>query len=108
MVFRHNTHHQLVHHLFADDSASGSMSEVHVVEMANKRRGVLLRQLYQKGSVRNARSRWFRNCVTLLPEPFQIPAERLRSLQTSIPELGIWKHVSNVGISKHAPHRGKE
>lgn len=27
--------------------------------------------------------------MTLLPEPFQIPAERLRSLQTSIPELGI-------------------
>jgi hypothetical protein len=54
----------------------------------------------------------------LLPEPFQIPAERLRSLQTSIPELGIWKHVSNESASMHAAslyctknskrHRGKE
>ena len=64
-------------HLFADDSASGSMSKVHVVEMANKCLGVLLRQLFQKGSICNARSRRFRNRVPLLPEPFQILAEWL-------------------------------
>jgi hypothetical protein len=34
-------------HLFANHSASSSMSKVHVIEMADKCLGILLRQLFQ-------------------------------------------------------------
>jgi len=67
----------LLGNLFPNHSASSSMSKVHIIEMADKCLRVLLRQLFQKGSVGSARRRWFWNCVALFLEPLQVLLECL-------------------------------
>jgi hypothetical protein len=67
-------------YLCADHSTSSRLSKVHTIEVTEKCLRVLLRQLFQIGSMFSARSRWFWNCVTLFPEPFQIVLQCLWSL----------------------------